>query len=962
MGISAVHRPAEPAPTSAQQDGSRGVPHLRPISQWEADKLAENGRFENHCSKRNSFISIPSSSSIVPTANLHSCHFIFIQCSTNAISENYHSESSSTLKIVLQGDRHHTLENNLRDDDDNGIMVPVEGGSQPDIHLARYNSQLQEKVSAVAIRVENAAQSQRKTAKSCSSRQKKKSPFRVCLSRGIPMRYQMDDERELNKLIGEGWQDQMKAELDAEQTRRIKATKDSAGNSDVANPHYDDIHGPLGLGVTPLIPESYSIVGNTTLLRCQQYYQEIMEYIKDQDTAAAAATGGGGGGGGDNSEQPQVPVIRLLDETLANLHTTLDSLITLNALTSDEEIKEIIPPTINILANFETELRLDPDLAKAIANDLKGKGPLHTEEEKILAQRWVKEWKESSASMPLAKQAQTRELLSILFSAMSEYTENIYNNNRTLTVTSDVAMFLPQQQQDVLKYYLGLYDETPIPRGQNLTLPANIFFAGPFLRHIPYGKLREEMYYKYESIPENLNVLETILDARYKLANLYGKETYAHLTTETSIFEDPQHVVTFLENASKKVLPKSHAQTKILENLKRQTEGVDTAINDWDIEYYVSKASGSMANLEYDKVKEYFPIDVVVDGMRFVAERLFGVSFIDDTAKAFEKGDLWDASIVRLNVRDSNDDAALGYIYLDLFDRSYKQKEALTLRARAGYSRRHSTTGKRERRGARTVLSTSIAANDDPEKPTLLTHEEVRTLFHEFGHCLHEILSDTESYGTSGCQGLGAQTDFVEIAAVMMERFAWDPRVLGTFATHYKTREPPPDKMLLNLANTRKAFAAVRAQEKIAFALLDQEYHSDWSAHAQVEEDKGKKEESDDPAPSRTSSLMSRIFSQHFPVKSARNPFGGSWETKWSHLAEAAYAGSYFTYIVAEVVCANIWEKLFEIDPLNIEAGKTYQEHVLAPGNKKDPKGVLRDLLGDDYLNLDAWLRSMGAL
>ncbi|GAB5365193.1 hypothetical protein AAMO2058_001036300 [Amorphochlora amoebiformis] len=728
------------------------------------------------------------------------------------------------------------------------------------------------------------------------------------------------DEEEMRQLIGDDWQEKLKSESAS------NIVQQPPTSSEFVNPHVIPSYGPLRLGVSPVLADSHSVIGNITLKRCIGYMQEILTFAKNQGTSK--------------------PLIRLLDEVLATLHTTLDGFEVLNYLYAENENKEVLPYSLDELKAFEQEIRLNPDLAEGVERELNSKRDILTPEELIASQKWINDYKGSSYAMPLDRQRKTQALLPTLGILSSQYNSNIQEHNKTVTFPSDIATFLPTTHQSVLRFYLGLQEGQPFPKGQNMTLPANNFFAAGFLRTVPYPMLRKEMYLKYESISENLQILNKILQTRYSLAKLYGHETYADLAMENSILSGPEEAKSLLESISERLYPKAQSQIKILENFKRQTEGGDSTIRDWDVEYYLSKAIGTMSNLDFEKVREYFPIDIAVDGVRYVSERLFGVDIVDTTKQGFEEGDIWDVSVVRLNVRSKKNES-LGYIYLDLFERSGKPTEALTLRARARYERMNQSP-KPENNVARVVLATSFTPSMQQGGVSLLSHEDLRVLFHEFGHCLNEVLSETETYSAAGCFGVHSQSDFVEIPAVMMERFAWDPRVLGTFATHYQTRAPPADKLLTDLAASRNAFAAIKAQEKTAFGILDQEYHSHWENEETKE------------GGSKSTEVLRRVFDKHFPVKMENNPIGGSWETKWTHLIDTTYAGSYYTYILAEIVTANIWNRFFAEDPLNAESGRKYREAILASGSRDDPRQLLKGLLGDDFLSPDSWLEGLG--
>ncbi|KAF0689112.1 Aste57867_19384 [Aphanomyces stellatus] len=450
-----------------------------------------------------------------------------------------------------------------------------------------------------------------------------------------------------------------------------------------------------------------------------------------------------------------------------------------------------------------------------------------------------------------------------------------------------------------------------------VSVPTDTHVMSAVLKWIPDPTVRRQMYTAGNTCASaNLHVLDELIHARHELATTLGFDTYAHLATSDKMVQTPDRVDAFLKSIADNLMTKATAERELLLAAKQQYEGSffgQTTLESWDIPYYMGLLKARHHQLDSRVISAYFPVERCVEGLQLLCAELFGVTL---TESAMVPHETWHPDVRKLDLTCPAG-AHLGVLYLDLYPRAYKYNHFAHFTIRCG---------KRLEHGAYQTPVAALVCNfqqPTPSTPPLLTHGEVETLFHEFGHALHSVLSQTEFQHVSGTRG---QLDFVETPSHLFEYFAWDPRVVETFARHYDTNAPIPRAMLDNLRQSKHMFSAMDAQTQCLYSLLDLTLFGTQPLPF---------------APPTTTQALATLQSQNTLVPYAAGTF---WHTRFGHLVN--YGAGYYSYLYARVFAADIWEECFAADPWNPKAGAAVYEGMLRHGGAKEPMAMLRDILG----------------
>ncbi|ETV78392.1 hypothetical protein, variant 1 [Aphanomyces astaci] len=381
--------------------------------------------------------------------------------------------------------------------------------------------------------------------------------------------------------------------------------------------------------------------------------------------------------------------------------------------------------------------------------------------------------------------------------------------------------------QSALKDLPASYMRHCSVQGSSVLVPTDSHVMHAIMKWIPDPAVRKQMYLAGNTSPkQNLHVLDDLIQARHAVATTLGFPTYAHLATSDKMAESPDGVAAFLESIASNLMTKAKSERQLLAQAKRHHEppnagsiqqqlrtlfGQTTSsahddVESWDVPYYMGMLKARHHHLDSRVISAYFPVDRCIDGLRLICDQLFGVH-LTDTAMAPHES--WHPDVRKLVV--TRHDRPVGVLFLDLYPRPNKYNHFAHFTIRCG---------KQLPTHYQTPVVALVCNFQQPtaDTPPLLTHGEVETLFHEFGHALHSVLSQTEMQHVSGTRG---QLDFVETPSHLFEYFAWDPRVVETFARHFDTNEPIPRSMVANLRASKHMFSAMDTQTQCLYSMLD---------------------------------------------------------------------------------------------------------------------------------------------
>ncbi|KAL6004877.1 Mitochondrial intermediate peptidase [Asimina triloba] len=446
------------------------------------------------------------------------------------------------------------------------------------------------------------------------------------------------------------------------------------------------------------------------------------------------------------------------------------------------------------------------------------------------------------------------------------------------------------------------------------------------------AEVRRESYIAGNSVPRaNLCVLDKLIAARHELAEIMEYKSYAEFAVHPNMASSPDVVMSFLVDLSNIVRCKADEEFKTIRDLKRKTCNEESVgLEPWDEAYYTGMMKSSTFNLDssiippnvpnfscFDKqvVASYFPLSQCIEGLKVLVKSLFGATF-DNIPLA--PGESWHPDVLKMSLHHP-EEGDLGYLYLDLYARRGKYPGCAHFAIKGG--RRLSET---EYQLPVVALVCNFSAS--PGSSTArLNHWEVETLFHEFGHALHSLLSRTDYQHFSGTRMV---LDLAETPANLLEYYAWDYRVLKTFARHYSSGEVIPEKLVKSMNGAKSMFAATELQRQIFFSVIDQTLFGRPSS-----------------PPRDTVSIVADLKREFTSWKHVE---GTHWHTRFNHLI--SYGAGYYSYLYAKCFAATIWQEVCLEDPLSLDTGSVLRTKFLQHGGAKDPSDLMRDFLGDGVI------------
>ena len=470
--------------------------------------------------------------------------------------------------------------------------------------------------------------------------------------------------------------------------------------------------------------------------------------------------------------------------------------------------------------------------------------------------------------------------------------------------------------------------------GYLITLEFPSYF--PLITYCENAQLREEVYRAYvtrasecgpnATVFDNSALIEETLALRHELAQLLGFDNYAAYSLATKMAESPQQVMAFLEDLANRVKPIADQEFTALQAFTAQTFGVDT-LNPWDVAFYSERLRQHRFALSQEQLRPYFPADTVIEGMFATVKRLFGIDI--EPVEAF---DAWHPDVRFYRI--SREGQPLGRFYLDLYARENKRGGAWMDECRV---RRRLPNGALQLPVAYLTCNFNGPVGEDP---ALLTHTEVTTLFHEFGHGLHHMLTRIDVPGVSGINGV--PWDAVELPSQFLENWCWQPEGIGLISRHYKTGEPLPDALLEKMLAAKNFQSAMQTVRQLEFALFDFRLHLEY-----------------DPASPRPVQAVLDEVREHVSVVPVleQNRFQHS----FSHIFAGGYAAGYYSYKWAEVLSADAFSRFEEEGVFNPETGRSFLNHILERGGSAEPMSLFVAFRGREP-QIDALLKQDGLL
>ena len=446
----------------------------------------------------------------------------------------------------------------------------------------------------------------------------------------------------------------------------------------------------------------------------------------------------------------------------------------------------------------------------------------------------------------------------------------------------------------------------------------------PFMQNADDEQARKELEFKFNRRggQENVELLEKTLTLRREIARLLGYKNHAELRLEERMAKNPKTVMAFLKDLQKKLKPLGKKEDKEMIAYKNSKTGKNSrTLYSWESGYWSNKFRKENLELDSEKIKEYFPSQVVIDGMLDLFGGVFGITF--------EPVDIpvWHPDVKAFKIKDKASGELVAYFYMDLYPREGKYKHAACFGL---------VEGEEKQDGTYQIPFVAIVANlnkPSGDTPSLLKHSEVETLFHEFGHVLHNALTKAKY---SAFSGTSVSWDFVEAPSQMLERWAWDPQVLKKISKHYKTGEALPDDLIKRMIAAKNFGAGGMYLRQDFFAQYDMTLHTA------------------DTTPDTTKlyfELTKKI--RGLPLTKGTIP-----QASFGHIM-GGYDAGYYGYLWSEVIAEDFFGEFKKNGIFNPETGLKFRREILEKGGTLDEEKMVENFLGRPADN-KPFLKSIG--
>lgn len=547
-------------------------------------------------------------------------------------------------------------------------------------------------------------------------------------------------------------------------------------------------------------------------------------------------------------------------------------------------------------------------------------------------QRFVEEtvadFQNSGADLPAAQKARIAAIEAELSKHTKEYSEHVLDSTNAweLVITDEAKL-------------AGLPDSAKAgaaanARAKGIEAPAWRFTLqfpsmSPIMQHLDDDSIRRQVWEASSQVGalgdyDNTALVWKILTLRHEKATLLGHAHFADLTLLRRMAKTGATALDFIENIHRRIRPAFLAEHKQLANYKAaKTQAPLEALEPWEVSYWAEKQRQENYDFDEEALRPYFPVDGVMAGMFEIASRLFGISIRELEAAYVAPGgessgiEVWHPECKFYEIHDSKTAAHLGSFYADWHPRESKRGGAWMNSLHTG--------------GLGEPHLGLIIGNMSPPvdgRPALLTHREVETIFHEFGHLLHGLLSEVS---VKSLAGTNVPWDFVELPSQIMENFCWDRESLNLFARHFETGEPIPEDLFVKMIAAKNYLSASAFMRQLAFAKLDLELHINLTDHLGKDLDEVDRE----------------VLADYLSPLKTQSP---SMMRRFNHLfsSSTGYAAGYYSYKWAEVLDADAFTRFQREGVLNPETGQAFREHILSKGNSVAADELYRRFMGRD--------------
>ena len=617
-----------------------------------------------------------------------------------------------------------------------------------------------------------------------------------------------------------------------------------------------------------------------------------------------------------------------LDFTGEKLNRITSIFFNLNSAETNDEIQKIAQEISPWLSEFRNDITLNEDLFKRVKSvfDLTETLDL-TAEQNTLLEKQYKGFTRNGANLNGDDKNELRKIDAQLSKLSLKFGENVLAETNAfemhLTSEDDVAG-LPESVKEAAKEIAKSKDK----EGYIFTLDHPSYV--PFLTYADNRELRKNMAIAagkkafQNNEFNNEKIVLDIVTLRNKRANLLGYKTHAHFVLEERMAETPEKVIEFSNNLLEKAKPAAFKEFKNLENYAKKIDTIDQ-LQKWDGAYYSEKLKKELFDLDQEILKPYFKLENVIDGVFEIANRLYDLNF-----EEISTIDKYHEDVKTYNVTDTEGNF-ISVFYADFHPRKGKRNGAWM----TSYKSQQIKNGINERPHVSIVCNFTKPTET---KPSLLTFNEVTTLFHEFGHALHGMLANT-TYNSSS--GTSVSWDFVELPSQVLENWCYEKESLELFAKHYETGEIIPMRYVEKIKESASFHEGMQTLRQLSFGLLDMSWHSQ--------------------NPSEIKSIKEFEDEAFAETKLYPDVAENCMSTAFSHIFQGGYSAGYYSYKWAEVLDADAFEYFLKEGIFNKEVATKFKENVLSKGGTEKPMILYKRFRGQEP-KPDALLKRAGLI
>lgn len=603
----------------------------------------------------------------------------------------------------------------------------------------------------------------------------------------------------------------------------------------------------------------------------------------------------------------------------------------LNGVKNSPELREAYQACLPLLSDYSTWAGQHQGLYQGYVK-LKNSPEFATYSvaQKKAVENSLRDFELSGISLPADKQKRYGEVSARLSELGSQFSNNVLDATMgwDIVVTDEAQLKgLPESALEAAK----LSAQSKGKEGYRFTLEFPSYY--PVLVYCENRELRAMIYKEYATRAsdqgsnagkwDNSANIEEKLKLRLEMAQLLGFETYAHLSLATKMAENPQQVVDFLEDLAKRSKGQGKNEICELKKFVKENYGVET-LEPWDIAFYSEKQKQALYAINDEELRPYFPEDRVLSGLFELMKRIFGLHIEEKFGI-----DTWHEDVRFFQIYDEKGEER-GSFYLDLYARENK---------RGGAWMDDCINQKRLADGSLQKPVAYLTCNFNKpigDKPALFTHDEVTTLFHEFGHGIHHMLTQIDVGDVAGINGV--PWDAVELPSQFLENWCWEEEALQFISGHYETGEPLPKEKLTQLLKAKNFQAAMFVLRQLEFGLFDFRLHL---------------------AQPREGLVLETLQAVKKDVAVVKTPEWVRTPHSFSHIFAGGYAAGYYSYLWAEVLSADAFSKFEEEGIFNRQTGQQFLDCILTRGGSEEPM-VLFERFRGRKPTLDALLRHKG--